>query len=65
LVDIVVLCMGLQIPSAPSVLSLISPLGTLCLVQWLASSICLCICQALAEKSSFNTVNCFGGDTKP
>jgi hypothetical protein len=24
-------------------------LGTLCSVQWLAVSICLCICQALAE----------------
>jgi hypothetical protein len=39
----------LQIPSAPSVLSLTPPLGSLCSVQWLAVSICLCICQALAE----------------
>ena len=43
LVDIVVLPTGLQTPSAPSVLSLTPPLGSL------AVSICLCICQALAE----------------
>jgi hypothetical protein len=49
LVHIVVLPMGLQIPSAPSVLSLAPPLGTRCSVQWLAVSIRLCICQALAE----------------
>ena len=48
LVDIVVLPMGLQTPSAPSVLSLTPPLGTPCSVQWLAVSICLCICKALA-----------------
>ena len=41
--------MGLQTPSAPSVLSLTPPLGTLCSVQWLAASIHLCICQALAD----------------
>ena len=41
--------MGLQTPSAPSVLSLTPPLGTLCSVQWLAESIHFCICQALAE----------------
>jgi hypothetical protein len=39
---------GLQTPSAPSVLSLTPPLGTLSSVQWLAVSICLCFCQALA-----------------
>jgi hypothetical protein len=39
--------LGLQISSAPWVLS--HPLGTLCTVQWLAVSIHLCICQALAE----------------
>jgi hypothetical protein len=49
LVHIVVPPMGLQTPSFPWVLSLASPLGTLCLVQWLAESIHLCICQALAE----------------
>ena len=49
LVDIVVLPMGLQTPSAPSVLSLTPPLGTLWSVQWLADSILLCICQALEE----------------
>ena len=49
LVDIVVLPMRLQSPSASSFLSLTSPLGTLCSVQWLAESICLCICQALSE----------------
>jgi hypothetical protein len=41
--------MGLQTPLAPLILSLTPPLGTLCSVQWLAESICLCICQALAE----------------
>jgi hypothetical protein len=39
----------LQIPSAPSVLSLTPPLGILCSVQWLTVSIRLCICQALAQ----------------
>jgi hypothetical protein len=48
LVDIVVLPMGWQTPSAPSVLSLITPLGTLCSVQWLAASICFFICVVLA-----------------
>ena len=48
-VHIVVLPMKLQTPLAPSVLSLSPPLGTPCSVQWLAGSICLCICQALAE----------------
>jgi hypothetical protein len=48
LVHIVVPSMGLQTPSAPSVLSLAPPLGTLCSVQWLDESIHLCICQALA-----------------
>jgi hypothetical protein len=41
--------LGLQTPSAPSVPSPISPSGTLHSVQWLAVSICLCICQALAQ----------------
>jgi len=36
LVDIVVLPMGLQTPSASSVLSLTLPLGSQCSVQWLA-----------------------------
>jgi hypothetical protein len=48
LVDIV-LCMELQSSSAPSVLRLTPPLGTPCSVQWLAMSICFCVCQALAE----------------
>jgi hypothetical protein len=48
LVDIV-LPVGLQTPSAPSALSLTPLLVTLCSVQWLAVSIHLCICQALAE----------------
>ena len=43
--------MGLQTPSAPWVLSLAPPLGTLCSVQCLAVSIHLCICQALAGLS--------------
>jgi hypothetical protein len=41
--------MGLRNPSAPWVLSLAPSLGTLCSVQWMAVSIHLCICQALAE----------------
>ena len=49
LVHSVVPPMGLQIPSAPSVFSLTPPLGTLFIVQWLAVSIHLCICQDLAE----------------
>jgi hypothetical protein len=49
LVHIVVPPMRLQAPLAPWVLSLAPPLGTMCLVQWLAASIHLCICQALAE----------------
>jgi hypothetical protein len=49
LVDIVVLPIGLQSPSAPSVLSLTPPLRTLCGVQWLARSILLCICHILTE----------------
>ena len=48
LVHIVVPPMGLQTPSAPWVLSLAPSLGTLCSVQWMAVSIPLYICQALA-----------------
>jgi hypothetical protein len=36
-------------PSAPSVLPLTPPLGSLCSVWWLAASICICIGQDLAE----------------
>jgi hypothetical protein len=49
LIHIVVFRMRLQTPSHTSVLSLTPPLGTLCSLQWLAMSICLCICHALAE----------------
>jgi hypothetical protein len=49
MVDIVVLPMGLKTPSALSVFALTLSLGTPCSVQWLAVSIHLCICQALAE----------------
>jgi hypothetical protein len=45
LVDIIVLSIGLHTRSAPEVLSLTPPMGT----QWLAGSICLCVCQALTE----------------
>ena len=48
-VDTVAPSMGLQTPSAPSVSSSTPPLGTPCSVQWLALSICLCVCQALAK----------------
>jgi hypothetical protein len=40
---------GLQTPSAPSVLSLAPSLGTLCSVQLMAVSIHLCVFQALEE----------------
>jgi hypothetical protein len=49
LVDIAVLLMGLETPSAPSVLSLTPWLGLACSGQWLAASIRVCICLALAE----------------
>ena len=48
-INIAVPPMGLQNPSAPTVPSPTPSLGSLCSVQWLAESICLCICQALAE----------------
>jgi hypothetical protein len=44
----IVLPMGLQTPSTLSILSLTPLLGTPCSVQWLAASICLCICKVLA-----------------
>ena len=49
LVDIIVLPMELQSPSAPSALSLTPPLGTPCSLKCLAESIHLCICQALVK----------------
>jgi hypothetical protein len=52
LVHLIVPFMGLQAPSAPLVLSLAPPLSSLCSVQWLAESIHLCICQAVAEPGS-------------
>jgi hypothetical protein len=39
----------LQTPPAPSVLSLTPPLKALCSSQWLAASICLCVCQGMAK----------------
>ena len=49
MVDVIVLPMGLQTPSAHPVLSLASLLGSQFSVQRLTVSICLCIVQALAE----------------
>jgi hypothetical protein len=49
LVDIIVLPMGLQHPSAPLVLALTPPLEYRCSVQWFAASVCICIGQTLAE----------------
>ena len=46
LVDIVVLTMCYN---PLQLLLLTPPLGNPCSVQWLAGSICLCVCQALAE----------------
>jgi hypothetical protein len=48
LVDIIVLPMGMQTPSTPSVLSLTPSLWTIHSVQWLAESILLCICKILS-----------------
>jgi hypothetical protein len=48
-VDTIAPSTGLQNPSAPSVPSPTPPSGTSSSVQWLASSILLCICQALSE----------------
>jgi len=50
LVGIVVL-MGLQTPSASSILSLTPPTETQFSVQWFLASICLCICHVLVEPS--------------
>jgi hypothetical protein len=47
LVYIVVLPMGLQTSSTPSVPSLTPPLGTPRSVQWLAANIWLCVCKDL------------------
>jgi hypothetical protein len=41
---------GCNPPSVPSVPPPTPPMGTPCSVQWSAVSICLCICQALAER---------------
>ena len=49
MVDIVVLPMGLQTPSAPSVLPLTPPLGSPCSVRFLTVSIHVCIGQDLTE----------------
>ena len=49
LIDIVVLPIGLQTPSAPSVLPLTSLIGSPWSVQWLAASTHICIGQSLAE----------------
>jgi hypothetical protein len=49
LVRIVVPPLGLQVSSAPLVLSLAPPLGTLCSDQCFIESINFCICQTLAE----------------
>ena len=48
LVDIVLL-MRLQSPSAPSVLPLALPLGSLGSLRWLAITISICIGQVLVE----------------
>jgi hypothetical protein len=48
LVDIVY-PMGLQSPSAPSVLPITLPLGSLDSIQWLGVIICICTGQALVE----------------
>ena len=52
MIDIVVLPVGMQTPSDPSFLPLTPPLWSLGLVQWLATSICICIGKALAKPLS-------------
>jgi hypothetical protein len=49
LFDIIFLPMSLQAPSAPSVILVTLPLGSPGSVRCLAVSICICICQVLAE----------------
>ena len=56
LVHIVVLPMGLQTPTAPSVLFLTHLLGTPFSVQWWAASICVCICQASMGVEALGTM---------
>ena len=47
--ETVVLPMGMQIPSVPTVIALTSPLESLGSVQYLAAGIPICIGQTLAE----------------
>jgi hypothetical protein len=61
LVGIVVLPLGLQTPSAASVLPQTPPLGSLCSVGWLAVSICNYICQFLAESITRQQPGSFSG----
>ena len=49
LIDIVVLPMRLQTPSAPIIIDLTSPLGFPCSVQYLAVHMRMCVRMALAE----------------
>jgi len=49
LVGIIVLPMGLQTSLSTLVRSLTPPLGSPCSVRWLATSIRICICQAVAK----------------
>jgi len=44
----IVVLMGLQVPSAPSIFSLIPPIGTLFSVEWFAANICICIWHTIA-----------------
>jgi hypothetical protein len=66
LVHIIVPPMELQIPSASWVLSLNPPLGTPWSVQWLATNIHFCICQAqildgnATDNNNFKRINLFG-----
>ena len=49
LVDTVFLPMVLETPSASFFISLSPPLGIPCTLQWCLASVCLCVCQILAE----------------
>ena len=51
LVDIVGLLMGSSSPSVPLILPLTLPQGFPTWVQWLAVSICICLCQLLGRAS--------------
>jgi hypothetical protein len=63
LVGIVVLPMGMQTPSAPSVLSLTPPLGATCSVQWLVYSLYFLNRIMQCSTENFNSMKSTGSAT--